>query len=439
MSYKAELIRLSQNGYTWLSVFEDTIDELIYRTVESIEHTQPRNNAFLVQDNLNAASRSLERILSLRTAANNLEDKAVRQAIDYEQFETGADDLEELEKEGWKQTQKLAEKAGYEVSATTFSESSSDLAQGFRATMSANVNSLEAGIRGDDVRVELVSQKWQRIRERHKLLLERHQQPGHALNYEERCGRIRALIEIEVPIAFASAKAAGAGLSHVYGLSDSLQSFPKLDDDSESFLDRLVYWTREQQEELSLINQYESVFEHTISVAGPMVDSQRLVTETEFSTAMDSDGSISVNLRDYFPSELNRLRVIGVEVTLDHNHSPLVNNMIAHDHLYSRAIVIPPPQINPYDTSQESYIQPTPVISNNITTTTPNARIEFISTPTLENIDPKGEWTVKICDYVGYVDRTDRRRSAQIAIDIKLHLLLAATPERSKSSWGVFW
>ena len=153
---------------------------------------------------------------------------------------------------------------------------------------------------------------------------------------------------------------------------------------------------------------------------------------------MNGDGSISIDLSDYFPEELGKVRVHGVGLTVDHKWTAHTNIGV-HKNLFIRAAVFPPDQINPYSTQAGSVLNRQPVLLDKVTLTEPGVATRYFKGPNIENIDPTGIWKIRLPDYILYINDGDHRRNADTVRDIKIHLLLASETSPLTSKWGDFW
>ena len=220
---------------------------------------------------MNALSRSLDKILSLRSAANELEDKAVRQALEYQLFTDNSEVIKSLEEAQWIAGQRKAEIENQAKTSNAFSSSTDELADGFATAAIASQKSSELGYEGEKVRNGLVSEKWKNIIAHQVALQSRHTQPGHALNYKERGERVRALLRQELVTSYQRAQAVYSGLKQVFNIDEPL---PKLSENG--YIDDLVLWARKIVKALALRKEKETVFEHVISLTAPMRKKNRM-------------------------------------------------------------------------------------------------------------------------------------------------------------------
>ncbi|MEM8917926.1 MAG: hypothetical protein AAGE37_03620 [Pseudomonadota bacterium] len=436
---KKELI---EAGYSWVDNFR-SIDDLILEIINDLKAEKSSYNPFLVEKNLSSLATSLDKVHSLRSASNDLEDKAITQALEYRTFSQNTEIVKKLEAADWLNQQFEAEQPLHEKAAISFESNNHPLAKGFAATSQAGAEKSQLASDGEKERQLLVSNKWANVEAHQKALQERHYQPGHALNYGERSQRIQALIADETETMYFRARAVSAGLGVVFGFDESIVKLPDpkpaQDGEYKSYLEHLMLWARQAARALSIRKQQETLFEHTISIVQPMSNSKRLLEESEFAAAMDGDGKVVFNLKEYFPDEVGGLRLLGVALSMVHEYSQ-GNDWAKHRYdICSRAIVFPPEQINPYDTATRRPIAP--IVINNITNPEPAQPPSFVRSPAFENINPgNGEWKIKIADYQNHAAVPDRRRTSKNTHDFRLHLLLASNFDTDHTNWDKnFW
>lgn len=447
MSY----VKLKQNlvevGFDWMKTFDETIDDFIYQTVKPLESKQPPYNPYLVEKNLTALAASIDRALALRSAANDLEEKAFRQAQDYLLFQENASKIKELETAVWVKAQLEEESKHQLIAQNKFSESGSELGPGFSAASFAVHSSNLKAIDGEKTKSEIIKDKWYNIENHQKSLQSRHKQPGHALNYEQRADRIKAFLAEELETLYFRAKAVSAGVDQLFTSIEFSQSkLPKLtkpkksysgDVEKNSYLDSLGLWARRIARQLTIIKQAESTFEITISASQPMAEQKSLIEDTAFKNSMDDDGKVELNLKDYFPDELGNLRILGVAVSIGH-HEAHITTDYEKSSKNTRALIFPPSQTNLYVKDSDRKISP--LILDRVKKFDPNSRPSYLRDPKIENGDPKGIWKIQIADYFLKVRDKSEVRTGINLTDIKLHFLLATELNTDEADWDdPFW
>lgn len=441
---------LINDGFDWIEPFKENVDLFIYQVIEPLEAQRSPYNPYLVEKNLASLSNSIDVALSMRSAINDLEARAILQAQEYSLFKKNWLITKKLEVAAWVKNQRAAETKHFTAAVEEFSNSMNALGKGFEAATQASLSSSKAAVAGEITRTKGIDEKWLNISLHQKSLQRRHKQSGHPLNYGEQATRTKYFLEEELKTLYFLAKSVSLGFSTIFQLSDpGLAQLPELIEPSttsdtqegvKSYIELIGLWARRLARELTIIKQKESVFDITISAMQPMATDKALVSPQSFVAAMKSDGKIELNLSDYFPKELNEVRVIGIGLSISHVYSKITTEFskISYN---TKAIVFTPPQTNLSDPSSD--VKRRPILINDVTRTNPDGGIKFTQDPHFQNYNPKGIWTIQLADYFLNTDNLKAfpklKRSDANVFDIKLHLLLASSLDNNVDNWaGLF-
>ena len=436
VSYLKTKRELIDSGFDWLEAFDETIDEFSYNLLKTEFGEESPHDYFLVEGNLAELSKSLDKVLSYRRASNNLEEKAVRQALEYKLFKQNYDTVQKLETRDW--NTKLAE---VEVSSATemveqFNDIDHPLAKGFAVSANANRTANETFLKSELARNELVKSKWENVDLYSHSLQSRHDQSGHALNYRQRSQRLKELLKQELISAFRFAKAASFGLRVAYGYSKKESELPALK--LNGYIDELVYWAGEKVRQINLIKEKEVVFEHVIFTRTTKKSDGKFIYDSATFNAQRAKGVFEFDLTDYFPQELlnGGLRVVGVDVGL--RLSDIVKTP-QHKYFFTSALVFPPDQPDLNSSSHGAKLGRAPAILERVSMLDGNTPASFYSGNNIRNIKPhSGTWTVKIPKNMEYWYPKQYPANSFIT-DVALVLLLACTPETNPSKFDAFW
>ena len=434
---------LIENGYDWVDVIDETLDKFIYETLDVLRGENPIFNPFLVETNLRALSESISKSLSLKNAIYDLEEQAIRQALEYYVFKQNFQHVKDIEKASWITDQLKAEKSAHQKTLDTFSGlASSELAEGHAAEASARIVACDNAITGENSRHSLVDKKWVNTEWHQEALEKRHKEFGNPLNYKERAGKLRNLLREELISLYWYAQAVSAGFKAIYGLEESEAELPLVlnpSDDSpgfKSFLDEIAIWTRIKARWLSEHKQQETLYDLTICASDTMHDNKSLYDDSTFESLISNSGILRLDLSDYFPEELGKLRLKGIGVSFRFGET-----VYAKENAFTRVVVIPPSQNDPYNPSSSRKITPQ-VIDHVALIKRPSASVNYVLSPTFENIDPSaGTWEIRLADYLTGVEKVGYyKRKLENIDDVRLHLKLSSNPDNNEANWEArFW
>ena len=211
---------------------------------------------------------SLDRILSYRREARELEVAAVKTAADYELFckqnpiELKIDilRLRAAVKNLQMQTQKDV--------ANSFGKATSEpLAEGFETNASLAARDIDAEIASCVIEQQLLEEKSAQAQAYQDAFFDRTNQDGNAHNYAQRASILWSLIYDDVVDSYLKSISIARGIELIYGIAPSL---PDLS--SAQLIDDMVVWCRRVIRSLSLTKQTEVDFDIILPLVQPISD-----------------------------------------------------------------------------------------------------------------------------------------------------------------------
>jgi len=460
-----EIQRLAKTSPWITNVFVD--DKLLYEyirdAVNDVKDKDPPYNPYLYESLMADVSAALDRCLAYRRECAGLESQAVNRALEYELFQktsntdallnallTDTSSLSEAQK-GQDQTGKALAKV---------SDNLKNLAPAYTGAAKATGKAIE----NEDKKRKALGERLKSLTDYQEALQRRHTTTGHALNYGERRDRVIQLITQEIKEAYQKAIAARAGLITQLGLTESKDyAFPvPVGKDSDSdLLDRFVLWARDMIRSYEIYSEDEITFEMVVPLGSPYYnDFQSPQNERHFYTHDQLKGELSsnsrtgglltINLKDAFPAVLRanaaekyepnvRLRGIGLSAGTTKEIDPTYS--------WSGVIVLPT-QPTPYESVSLPGASVDRDRSSRVITRPPVVlgRIfpyRFDATPALSsgeevwNADPGAGPTLIYIQLMarGGAGYLDKPRGYDFIEDLKLHLRLAARPNRDVTEW----
>ncbi|MDK4733531.1 hypothetical protein [Rhizobium sp. CNPSo 3490] len=409
---------LRSKGYSWLPVLphgSSTLDVLIAMAASEAKNTSNPYDPYRVELLFADISRLLDRIFSYRKEGYDLDISATTWAMDYELFKSQLADQIAIEQMAYIGEQKEIEGNAQKRAADAFGSVDDPLAEGFKQAAIGSSSSSDVVVAGERERRDRVQAKWSRLSKHQDELQARHLMPGGSLNFADRLDRLVKLLTEDVFECYQKAVAAALGLSAVYGINELLPD-PKED----CFLDLLLSWTRNVLRQLEMTQRDDVDFEHVIplkSIMGGAYDAQL------------GGGTIKVDLTTYFDPLFGQLWIRGVALSLG------IKNPGDPYQAVFRATgqVFPPPTADLYD--PKNYSARPPAILAAIFMDEPSAIPRMYKGANINNLNPRGMWTVIINDTFSAADDVGHPRDPKKLLDIRLHLLLSGRPEKSPANW----
>lgn len=443
---------LNRPEFDWLkNSFGDlqSVDNIVYGLTSALISSPPKYDPYQVESLSAAISTLLDRCLSYRDEMYALDEKALKRCSDYALFLDTFDAQKTLEQSPKTIDQLEAGLTGQKNAVAAFGSASgtaSGLGPGFAALYQGSATATQIGIDWESVRQNLVATKWEKTKENQDALAQRYTLPGSALNYAERYSRLRTLLSQDLTVAFQKTRCLSKGCNKIFGkLNLSLEEPFRF-----GYLEYLVYYVRDLAAAVELATIEEIDFQQTISFRAPRVIKTNPLktfqlfnndtwnrTLTPTNTGHNA-GLFSFSLnKSIFPTAIRRLRVrsIGMSLLSDNPDSP----GWSVKQRTSSAVIFPPPMENLF--SPGSGIPRPPVVVDafcQFDATNPR----FVTLPAVSNIDPRedrfGGWQVQISTSMMWPDLSPHPRNELQIYDIKLHLKLSATVDKSSAAWSDF-
>jgi hypothetical protein len=418
---------LRKKGYDWLPVLLDgaiTLDVVINSAAESAETSLNPYDPYRVEQLLGDMSRLLDRIFSYRKEGYDLDIAATTWALDYQLFKDQLADQIALEQLAYIGEQKRIERDAQKRAADAFGGATDPLASGFMESTLGNSNSNDAAVAGEKDRRDGVQRKWDRLSTHQDDLQARHSMPGGSLNFGDRLSRLQKLLSEDVIECYQKAIAANLGLKAVYNINEPLPTPDVL-----SFLDDLLSWTRKVLKQLEIDQQGDIDFQHIIPLTDPAWDGSRLISSGVYTAAMAGSGVLTVDLTNYFDALFGKLWVRGVALSLGVDNPGDVYRRVFR----ATGEVFPPPTKDLFDPRNDA--ARSPVILSAIGLDDPGMAVSMYRGPNINNLNPRGVWTIIINKSFSAGDQKQHPREANSITDIRLHLQLTGRPDKSVPNW----
>lgn len=297
---RADLI----DAYGWLEIFNEDLDKKII----GVMNKQPSRSDQLEYDrsdfdkHIVSVGKLLDNCLSYRREYMALQSSAFKQASEYDLFEQQYETLRDLEKASWLEGAREKEKSEHRLVASEFKKLGADLASGFAQAARALENISAAAKSDEAVRVALVDKRWKMLVDHQRMLMTRHTDKGHALNYPDRASRLWSLLEEDIAEAVRKAHVVRDGVRHTLGLTTT--SFIK----EEKALDEFVRWCRHVLRRIEIETQYDTEYHWTVE--------SRLDDKGNATFKPGDDNAMSLFDDDYFRSMRMRLQAVGASISL---------------------------------------------------------------------------------------------------------------------------
>jgi hypothetical protein len=205
----AKLLLLSKPEFDWLSAFEGdvSVDSIVYDVTSKLLHVEPPYDPYQIETLVSSASSLLDRCLTYRREMYDLEERAVRRALEYQLFNDQYDAQLNIELAASLEDQRELERDAQLAGSTAFKNATGDaLAPGFAAITDGSAQSSQKAVEAEKARKAWVNKKWEKLKDFQIALQGRHNTPGHSLNYGERFNRTRAFLEQDIAAAYQKAK-----------------------------------------------------------------------------------------------------------------------------------------------------------------------------------------------------------------------------------------
>lgn len=431
-----------------LSVVEpfvkDPIDlAAVYEAV--IADLEPRDNPYLpnqVERLLDDVGGQIDRALRYRDTIYSYQERAVTASMELAAAGKAAIHLEQIQRAAWLGAQYTAAKAVEENIAAFGDEQPKDgggakgagnkptdgegaiglddkFAQLTVTRARASIAVAEAVLSGDADRRALVDQYWKDEQTRRQLLADRYTTPSGSLNFKEKSDQYIALLKNDFGKIYNKCRAIRTGISDIYGVNVPDPVAPPEKDSTNDMLTQLTLWQRNCIESINQLRLDETEFEHTISLRNRPDADNPFFTKAAYENVLGPGGdlTLALDLRNHFPTALERLRVTAVGITITSDHTGKNAEGEADRASYLKVAVFPP-------TSAEN-VNRRPLLFDGVSSFSGLGYSRMRSGPQIENIDPKGVWTIRLGDFF-YRLTIGEKVSFNNVINVQLHLRLRA-------------
>lgn len=265
---------------------------------------------------LQDVARLLDKVLTYRNEARELEVRAVKAAADYELFDKTSQLDFDLEKVRLRRAHQEVERITHAQAAQLFGQNES-LNKGFARISEGQVQLSQAEVDSIDSEIALLGERWQALRDYNEEYQLRHAAPGNAHNYEERARVIISFLAEDLTEAYQKAEAVNVGFLAVFGRQ--APALPKKD--PLTFIDDLVHWCRATIREVEREAEHEIEYDSVIPVVQPghlgkksLIDAE-LFSEARQHAAEGKPMQLVVELpTSIFPGSNVRVRQVGLSV-----------------------------------------------------------------------------------------------------------------------------
>lgn len=428
-------------------IFRKSADEIAFDAVTSDEleppivikaytkDNSPEHQPLLLDLHLKDVSSLLDRIISYRREARELEILAVKAATDYLLFNAQSTIEAELEIARLRRKQKEQERDAQQEGAGLFGDSQ-PLNKGFARLALGRAQEMQTELTDIDGEIDLLSQKWDLLHKYHESYHARYQEPGNAHNFEERAVRVLTLMAEDVREAFAKAKAIATGFEMIYGE----KTFPLPATNPLTFIDELVLWCRAVIRDLEVRSENEIEYDLVLPIVQPNPSTgTSLVSDADFKKALektvDMKGQFQIEFslpNIFFGDDAVRLRGVGLSfgnVTNIVQSSGIDRTATADSYVRLYASIQTPEQVVPGGVPP---IRRPPIRFGCVSALSSGRPLAFSDGNECQNVQPVGLWKINLMASLVYKDTKARSLSEGIEDnplrDLKLHMKVRARP-----------
>jgi hypothetical protein len=420
------------SDYQFLAPFADNacVDGIIYRETSNLAPEIPPYDPYQVETLAASTSDLLNRCLSNRRDMYDIEEQAIRRALEYKLYKDQRSAQLAIELASWIEVQKKTEGIGQAKAAVHFGQGTDALSAGFRDVSSTAADSANKVMNAEILRKQNVTSKWAAMDEFQGALEDRHNTPGCALNFAERYGRLEQLLVQDVRIAYAKLRCIEVGLKAIFGLS-----IPMPAPQEYGYLDEMVMYLRTALEAASIATINEIEFDHVVSLRQQrsskldLSGASPLISNADWTAAINGSGVLRFKLDNEFSSAITHIRIRGIGMSVTFNNAdddtfPQSRDKGSSQHLRSVTAIVMPPQVDNLFVNGAVMNRP-PVVIGASSWFDP-VSFKTTSLPAVSNIDPsKGTWQIQLAPNV-LTDSASADRVSEIK-DVRLHLRLGAT------------
>jgi hypothetical protein len=424
---KHQLISLNYLDPAFAEAIELTVKrELAAASDDPHAGDEYQYKARLVHQHTASVSQLLDRVLSYRREARDLEILAVKVAMDYQLFDitTRLDEDLDLARLGVEVRQQSFETQT--LAANAFG-SGQALQEGFAAGHKGRAKELALELQSVEKQAELIRKRYAAQRDYQAAYRAKHQEPGNAHNYAERAHRLTQLFLQDLREAYAKSKAIALGIDTIWGAK-----FPVPTPDTTVFIDDLVDWNRDVVRFIEFLTQGEVQVNLVVPLVQPWIEGGKsILSADQFAQSLSNGGKTSPIIFKFDLAETHfaHLNVRVLEVGLSYGNaidildsSGIDRNATRDNYARLRARVTAPPQ-HYADGSKEDAPE---FFLGSVGLYGSNTPVDSCSAGLIRYLDPVGHWEISIDPLAVYKDASQQIASlgmdqtAPIS-DIKLH------------------
>ena len=373
---------------------------------------------------LSDISSALDRCLSYRREARDLEIAAVKAAVDYSHFIASSAVSRSLEIAALGLPSATARLK--QVIAAIAESPNSEVGVALKAYLEIERVTLDTGLASLAERQELIEKKWDELTRVADEYHTRHTAVGNAHNFVERFNRVLDIYADDLFDVVSKIPFVEEGISLTYGPMTEAPS----DDEPSGYLDRVVTWTRDVTRLVNGFTEQETKFDLVVPLVQPWrgKEEKSFVDPDTFYEIFHSDKSvkeIQFDFRDVFFG-IEHLRIFGVGISFGSEPWGSSNGSVGwRDTVtgYRLRVTIHTPEQK--DHAGQAYSRP-PIVFGNVAIHGAEAPVAWYDGPNCTNLRPDGRWSIAVEDLAVWLN--GKRASVKSGffsskvLDIKLHL-----------------
>lgn len=415
----------------------DNYHREIDRLIRSGFASQPDIDPYQIEILLAQVSRAIEQCLSHEREYQAVRAQALSAYAEIDLFRSQLATLREIERDDDASTQRAQEVAAHQAAAGIFGGGADPLAAGNKALYEGLGIAAQTAAGRELRRSTLVGDKWKLLEDHQIRMLGRLDEPGGALNFKDRAGKLRELIVSEMEALAPKLYAIEAGARQVFKLDKT----DLLKDGFISLTDTII-WIRSIINRIEIVTRDEGIYHFTFPLKrklpgrenpplGAGWDDRKITDSVEMTFKLDG------YIPDFF--ENVRLRSAGLSVFVENGTPPDATlgapSYINRTWYRVSAFLTPPPQPNPYSLPENDFLirRPAwiPYISYEMLDTPPAS---MDRNPTFVNIDPRaGVWTLNMSNAIHqWALVTNQWINNEWIKDINIHITIAARLNQEK-------
>lgn len=373
---------------------------------------------------------SLDRCLSYRREARDLEIAGVKAALEYDHFTKSRPVEQDLEKLGLGINVQVTRSGAVKQALNNIDPKASDVNHVAYEYLEAEDQTMSAALGNLNSRSNDIDQKWNLAASLQDDFHSRYIAPGNAHNYPERYSRVVGIYADEMYEMIAKAGAVSDGIDLIYG-TGMVPPPPKYADDPEAFLDPIVIWARDVTRFLRSHDDNTSTYDMIVPLVQPWLaaPSGPFIAPGDFKRDITAQGPQKF-LNFTFADSIfgpNAVRIVGMGLSFGYN-VPISNDPTWRDEASGyrlRATIHTPAQKG----KNGLYKRP-PVIFGNVAFHAADAPVAWTEGNSCRNLDPTGDWQIVVEERIVWFDGKEHKVSSgffSLSIpDIKLTLRLKA-------------